>query len=274
MDDLPCPRGFSLANKSPDGGVDRDFLEELEARLESILRDLAAGENLTQIRLRVKQLCNDVTHSENAERRIGVEKNKLLQPDWEATWSDSKQVYTALYFSLGRYLTVEEQGYLYEAFRQLVRLVADGKTDHIRRRIAQDLYGALGDYLSLRGYAVPSPDSLVMRVRENRASDLIERLLSAPERIAIGGKADEEPDERGLVRSPPDETAYFPAKTILEEHTPPELLGRKGGLDYERDYKAWKALLDERPEIRRWKPQPQRLMIHLADWMRFVQRWR
>jgi hypothetical protein len=117
---------------------------------------LAASENLTQIRLRVRQLCNDVTHSENADRRIGVEKNKLLQPDWEATWSHDRQVYTALFLRLGEIVPGEHAEYLYEAFRQLVRFVADGKTDHIRQRIAQDLYGALGDYLSLRGYATPT----------------------------------------------------------------------------------------------------------------------
>lgn len=158
MNALPFPRGFSLADNVPDGATDTDFLEWLDSQLRSVLCDLAAGKNLTQIHHQVRQLCNKVTHGAREDHRLGVERNKLLQPGWEATWSREKQVYTALLLRLRQVLPTEQADYLYEAFRYLVALVAQGKTDHIRRRIGQELHGILGDYLSLRGHEIPQAE--------------------------------------------------------------------------------------------------------------------
>ena len=106
------PRGHSLAPTSAADRFDTDFFDKLDLRLEAILHRLAAGENLTQIRLEVRDLCNDVTHS-NTDRRLGVERNKLLQPGWKEAWSrrqpgeigKAEEVCTALFLDLGDWLT-------------------------------------------------------------------------------------------------------------------------------------------------------------------------
>lgn len=146
-----------MAGNRQDLPFEPNFLDGLDADLEEFCSklDSAVGSNLTKLRIEARQLCNDVTHSDPPDHRLGVEKNRLLLPGWENTWQQSKEVHT-LQFVLGlnRLLSDEQVDYLYKAVRQLVRFVVDGTTDHIRHRIADDLRGALGDYLSLRGHSV------------------------------------------------------------------------------------------------------------------------
>ena len=147
MDASPIPRGYSWNDTSPDGIIEQDFLERLEARFEKILGrlDRATGADLAQIRLDVRELCNEVTHSDLPVPHIGVERNRLLQPDWEQAWAETGQIYWALFVHLRDLLSADHIDYLYAVFQQLVRFVAEGKTDHIRRRLGGDLREALGD---------------------------------------------------------------------------------------------------------------------------------
>lgn len=150
--------GHSWNDTSPEGSIEKAFLDQLEAKLEGIWGGLAraTAKDLTTIRLEVRRLLDEATHSDRLDRRIGVERNKLLQPDWEGDWLRSRQVYSALFCPLRGLLSERDIDYLYAAFQQLVRFVADGTTDHLRQWISGDLGVALGNYPSLRGRAVLS----------------------------------------------------------------------------------------------------------------------
>jgi hypothetical protein len=85
-----------------------------------------------------------------------------------------------------------------------------------------------------------------------------------------GAKSDAPPDEQaetidatGLVTNPKDETAYRPATDVLRNHTPAAVAVT---------YKQFTAILERHPEIRRWIPRPQRLSVHLADWLDYVRK--
>jgi len=67
------------------------------------------------------------------------------------------------------------------------------------------------------------------------------------------------PDSSGLVLNPLDETAYIPVSKIIA-HFP----------DRAKDIKALTKILARHPSIRRWRPSPNRLSIHLGDWFAYL----
>lgn len=164
MDAPPFPRGYSWNDSSPEGVIEGDFLERLEARLEGLYRELIqpSASDLTKARLDARQLCAEVTHSDQPS--IGMERNRLLQPNWEQAWTQSRVVYTALFSRVNGLHPQRVVEYLYQAFCQLVRFVAEGTSAYFRNRIAGDLRGALGNYLSLRGYEVVEPSEVAADV--------------------------------------------------------------------------------------------------------------
>jgi hypothetical protein len=67
------------------------------------------------------------------------------------------------------------------------------------------------------------------------------------------------PDARGLVADPSDKHAYRAASKIISEHS-----------DVAKNIKALNRILANHSDIRRWKPNNQRLMVHLGDWMMYI----
>lgn len=165
--DMPFGRGHSLACNSPTGGFTSEFFDRLDVELAAFHSKLTGERSFAEARLDARHLCEKVTHGPSPS--IGIEKYKLLQPDWEETWRESKQVYTALFSEAGRWLTREQQEHLYQAFRQLVRFVAEGTTEYIRGALIGDLRGAVGKYLSLRGFA-PAPDQPAPAITRKKRS--------------------------------------------------------------------------------------------------------
>jgi len=114
-------------------------------------------------------------------------------------------------------------------------------------------------------------------------SDVLDRLNKAIERArccvfseldALGsstcGRAGSERtagelrDADGYVTAPADESAYVPATEILNKHIPREV--------QIKTYKQLKRILDNaRSRVRQWRPRPQRLKVHLADWATICQ---
>jgi hypothetical protein len=70
----------------------------------------------------------------------------------------------------------------------------------------------------------------------------------------------DKPDEKGFVQNPTDPAAYQGARRIC-----------KRSPLYAPNDKALKRILDAHTEIRRCKPSPQRLSVHLGDWDKYVQ---
>ena len=68
-----------------------------------------------------------------------------------------------------------------------------------------------------------------------------------------------DPDSAGFVQQPSDATAYLPAHTIIENHP-----------TVAKSHKVLTALLGKHPEIRRWKPSKQRLLVHAGDWQAYI----
>ena len=63
----------------------------------------------------------------------------------------------------------------------------------------------------------------------------------------------------GVVENPSDESAYRSATWIVREYP-----------KHVSDPKALHKVLRMHTQIRRWKPSPQRLSIHLGDWLDFI----
>lgn len=69
----------------------------------------------------------------------------------------------------------------------------------------------------------------------------------------------EEVDESGMVTNPSDLTVYRGASEVLGDSP-----------DIAPTYKLLTRILTQHPEIRRHKPNKQRLVIHVGDWARFM----
>lgn len=78
-----------------------------------------------------------------------------------------------------------------------------------------------------------------------------------------GGAGKESVDARGEVTNPADSTAYVAANEVRLSHTPAGLV---------TGHKQLVSVLSDHPEIKRWHPRSNRLLIHLADWRAFVKR--
>lgn len=82
--------------------------------------------------------------------------------------------------------------------------------------------------------------------------------------------SDEAPNAEGYVKCPPDQSSYLPASRILKEHTPPELEISAKNLDkIRRDYDANRVRWT-RPPGKSSEPRPNRLCIHVADWLNYL----
>ena len=97
-------------------------------------------------------------------------------------------------------------------------------------------------------------------------ADLIEldadRLEQSEGHLLLDGqRAADKPDDTGLVQNPSDRNAYRPASKIIAEH-----------YKLASDDKALRRILQDNPEIRRWKPYRQRLSVHIGDWLDYVDR--
>jgi hypothetical protein len=80
---------------------------------------------------------------------------------------------------------------------------------------------------------------------------------------AIDAAGQQQPPQENPPAEPPfDTTAYVSASKILT-HTAEGIEGLT--------YKRMVGILDGNREIRTYKPSKNRLLIHLADWMRYVQ---
>ena len=76
----------------------------------------------------------------------------------------------------------------------------------------------------------------------------------------------DEADEQGFVTAPEDEKAYRPASEIVNKHWPiPPLRDVRN-----KNKELWK-ILDEHPEVWRWKPSENRLMVHLGRWLTYIE---
>jgi len=71
----------------------------------------------------------------------------------------------------------------------------------------------------------------------------------------------DQPNAQGYVQSPSDPSAYVSAMSILNEHCDPIIATTRRHI---------RKILDDNPEIRRWKPRINRMNIHLADWAKYV----
>jgi hypothetical protein len=128
----------------------------------------------------------------------------------------------------------------------------------VRRRLAREFGKAAGgDFLptpplSLAGEA----ERDLARLRHLRA--LRPAFNRGPDRPSIWiGRATSSDDEEAYPEPQEDPGAFRPATELLRV-SPPET------------YKALSRVLKEHPEIRRRKPSPQRLEVHLGDWYRVV----
>lgn len=138
-----------------DYAFDREALVKFEAGLQAFLQELHFRNNLAELQLKARKICDSVTHSRESTANGIAERNKILWPSWEQDWKGTQDVYIGLYMGRIGHLDDEQGAYLYTALRHLIRFVLDGTSDYIRQRLANDLEGALGDYLSLRRYQVP-----------------------------------------------------------------------------------------------------------------------
>jgi len=68
------------------------------------------------------------------------------------------------------------------------------------------------------------------------------------------------PDKKGFVQNPTDPAAYQAAAKICADHP-----------THAPTTKALRRILDQHPEIRRWKPTKQRLSVHLGDWHKYLE---
>lgn len=79
-------------------------------------------------------------------------------------------------------------------------------------------------------------------------------------------RAEEMPEQRnaeGRVLNPTDKTAYLSAERILNDHTPPRIAHTRRQL---------RRVLDRHTDtVRQWRPRSNRLCIHLADWLQYVE---
>jgi rubrerythrin len=81
------------------------------------------------------------------------------------------------------------------------------------------------------------------------------------------GQAEDKPDERGFVENPKDEKAFVSAVEIIRKHWHvPPLPGVRN------KHKALNKILDEHPEIWRWKPHANKLKVHLGRWDNYVEK--
>jgi hypothetical protein len=141
--------------REPTRWFDTEFLDGVDTELLKLLEKIEDGTPLREVHSLVADLCDSRTHSDRPDKRVGVEKNVLLMPDWRTTWQHGGDVQWMYFPSVVGLKTLNELDYLYELFRQLVRLVAEGETDVLRDEIVQgELVRALRGYLSLRGYGV------------------------------------------------------------------------------------------------------------------------
>lgn len=79
------------------------------------------------------------------------------------------------------------------------------------------------------------------------------------------------PDEEGFVKNPKDKSAYFGASQIIKNHWPVPPLRSVSNKNKELG-----KILDDHPEIWRWRPQPQdkkrfRLGVHLGRWEAYLE---
>lgn len=138
---------------SATGKIGTRFLKNLDTKLNDLHSRLAKRTTAAQLRKvhgDVRQLCNNVTHSDRSDRRVGVERNKLLQPRWKNEWRNNKAFFNALFDNLPSDVSRQQAESLQEVFIRLVKFRVEGTTDHIRKRLAVELRDAVGDYLSLR----------------------------------------------------------------------------------------------------------------------------
>ncbi|MCX5676257.1 MAG: hypothetical protein NTX87_14725 [Planctomycetota bacterium] len=70
----------------------------------------------------------------------------------------------------------------------------------------------------------------------------------------------DKPDKQGMVKKPSDPAAYRAAARICADHH-----------THAPTIKALRRILDQHPEIRRWKPTKQRLSVHLGDWHKYLE---
>ena len=144
----------------PTRWFDAEFLGSVDTELLELLEKIDAGTPLYEVGSLVADLCDSKTHSDRPDKRVGVEKNVLLMPNWRETWQHGGDVQWMFFTSVVGLKSLSELDHLYELFRQLVCLVVDGETDVLREEIAHgDLLRALRGYLSLRGYDVATRTS-------------------------------------------------------------------------------------------------------------------
>ena len=79
----------------PDFGLTREFVEGLDQELAEIRRSLRMNAPMPAIKVRVRQLCDAVSHKGNT---IGGELNKLLSRNWESDWQGDPPSFTAARF--------------------------------------------------------------------------------------------------------------------------------------------------------------------------------
>lgn len=129
------------------------------------------------------------------------------------------------------------------------------------REILACIIAESGDTLGTAGNpnkrSLPAPDQTTNNAGETPTDKPGEG--KGPE--SPGSNAEESVDVAGNVTNPRDPTAYFPANETRLKH---------GHAALAVTHKQFMAILRQHPEIKRWHPRKNRLLVHLADWLAFV----